>query len=802
VAALQNISKTIKHMRHDHHASSSLDGHNRNSRMMAVASEAACGRREGVGHGGRQTQHLVSVAVRIRPIFGHAGEKVAVWAKRPVNGEAQRRVCCNRGYLMEEYDFSRVFGPQDDNCVLFNDLRGASVTSNVFAGVNETIFAYGQTGSGKTHTIFGTRGEDAGLLQLFVRSIFDQAEISTGSTVHVCCYEILGDSLTDLLTPELLLGCGELHEEDIVYDELFIKTQRCRYQIVRVSTVGACLSLLQEARLNRRVGVSSCNAKSSRSHAVVHLFVQNPAMDGNSSSIGALTLVDLAGTEKEHENPSEQGRKSTRLLNTSLSSLNCLLRKLQTGALDESERRQSVLNKCLWEYLRPGCGISMIFCVNPLLRHRAITISTLAMATDSKLIQSLRKAQYVQLPGASQDVQHLAPSMPRSPRRQPVSSARSASAPSTPRDLQGSELLSRGTAPRCTPISRISLNEQTPEICMTPQPGSVCNSVGAPSSLAPSDCSAAALGSTDPFAADREMLHEPLTPEELERITGYDLRSPAAVRSLALQNTKLRRKLGRARAKSQERIVHAERERHVISAHNAELQRESTSLRNLFIRQQQQQLAFWSGPFMEMVAPGSGSSSASLATSTMLPSAASLSKALQANGEAVTANLVGSRSASCGKDLAGLNKPQVEGPSQLPVEGRANESILSIQRERDYWRCVATSLQRELQGIHPPRGLASGSRQCSDLSMSQSQPEAGERPQWSGSDAGSELSVGITGICDTPPQSQVNNLHSACLTSDVCISRSSSGGSSSSSGCIMRGIRCAPWIGFRICARC
>ena len=28
--------------------------------------------------------------------------------------------------------------------------------------------------------------------------------------------------------------------------------------------------------------------------------------------------------------------------------------------------RQSVLNKCLWEYLRPGCGIALIFCVSPL----------------------------------------------------------------------------------------------------------------------------------------------------------------------------------------------------------------------------------------------------------------------------------------------------------------------------------------------------------------------------------------------------------------------------------------------------
>merc|ERR1712008_446027 len=84
----------------------------------------------------------------------------------------------------------------------------------------------------------------------------------------------------------------------------------------------------------------------------------------------------------------------------------------------------------------------------------------------------------------------------------------------------------------------------------------------------------------------------------------------------------------------------------------------------------------------------------------------------------------------------------------------------------------ATSLKRELQGISP-RGLVSGSRQCSDLSTSQSQPEIGEQRHWSGSETGGELSVRITGIFDTPPQCQVHKVHSACLTADAsCISSS------------------------------
>ena len=71
------------------------------------------------------------------------------------------------------------------------------MTEIVFSGVNETLFAYGQTGSGKTHTIFG--GQEHGLLELFVRQIFDRAQRQAEVSVHLCCYEVLGDALTDLV---------------------------------------------------------------------------------------------------------------------------------------------------------------------------------------------------------------------------------------------------------------------------------------------------------------------------------------------------------------------------------------------------------------------------------------------------------------------------------------------------------------------------------------------------------------------------------------------------------------------------
>ena len=59
--------------------------------------------------------------------------------------------------MIEEYTFDHVFGPEEKNLAVFEDLNGRRLVTNVLAGYHETLFAYGQTGSGKTHTIFGVR---------------------------------------------------------------------------------------------------------------------------------------------------------------------------------------------------------------------------------------------------------------------------------------------------------------------------------------------------------------------------------------------------------------------------------------------------------------------------------------------------------------------------------------------------------------------------------------------------------------------------------------------------------------------
>lgn len=772
------------------------------------------------------TPPFVSVAIRVRPSL--ADESVAVWAQPTEGPEVQRRVCVHRGYVLEEYEFSRVFGPEDDNRRLFHDLQGPRLAQSVFCGVNETLFAYGQTGSGKTHTIFGVR-EEPGLLQLFVRALFDRAAMSPGSTVHACCYEILGDSLTDLVDAEAFVNRGDLRPEDVVCDELFIKTQKCRYQIVRVSCLETCLALLQDARINRSAGVSSCNTHSSRTHAVVHLFVQNPvsntssdgaseaSADGLSSTIGALTLVDLAGTEKEHENPSEQGRKSTRLLNTSLSSLNRLLRKLQTGCLDESERRQSVLNKCLWEYMRPGCGIALIFCVSPLLKHRAVTLSTLGMATESKLIHNQRKAQYIQLPAPPREAQGDAQggSSPRSSARRAAgpgagvaggpgwSSATPAASPAmeertpvgrgagTPRrsgaassghggDNLGPQAGARGGRPRSSPaIGGRSGHGGGGDLCLTPRSvGSVGGGFADASPVRPRmrqlggaagvggrppSGGARSLGGTAaPWAAPQPWqtrrggggaaapgdCDDPLSDAGRPLERGCDLGGAGSdLHLLEIQNSRLRRKLTRTRVRSQERVSRAERRMDQVGAEKIVLQRECESLRALFIRQQQQQIAFWTGPFMEMLASKDqggalkkgilrGLRSGEVAQSMMRgsdPRAAAAAAAAAATAAAQAAAVAKSGggpipqvpgwSVALSGQLSACGAEEADDPSDLDPASRA-ECLKALKRERDYWRTMATELKREMHSGDPRSGasgvdaLGGSLRESDDLSTS------------------------------------------------------------------------------------
>ncbi|KEP66774.1 UNVERIFIED_CONTAM: kinesin motor domain-containing protein [Hammondia hammondi] len=254
--------------------------------------------------------------------------------------------------------------------------------------------------------LFGTKREK-GLVQHFIHSLFEHRnEARLQQTIAVCAVEIFGEALYDLL-PECETDRRTGAPLIVRHEECFIKTSKFTYKVCTVDDEQTALDLLEDARQQRRVGDSHLNSRSSRSHAVVQFFVhtRRPVIPerpvGECAFYGVLTLVDLAGCEREAPSylPRHESKAGccSRSLNASISTLNRLIRKMQTSTLDESDRRQSALNRVLFDYLQPECGVCMIFCLNPEASELQVSLSTLSIASESRLIPCWRRQYFLPL---------------------------------------------------------------------------------------------------------------------------------------------------------------------------------------------------------------------------------------------------------------------------------------------------------------------------------------------------------------------------------------------------------------------
>jgi len=210
-----------------------------------------------------------------------------------------------------------------------------------------------------------------------------------------------------------------------------------------------------------------------------------------------------------------------------------------------------------------------------------------------------------------------------------------------------------------------------------------------------------------------EQVRESPGTDDFDQNCGSD--SQSALRDLAFQNSRLKQKLGRTRAKSQERVSRSERTVEKLGAENAALQRECESLRTLFIRQQQQQIAFWTGPFMEMLAPGAPKECGSIQSF-----AASLSGDDLGGGPTDPWSAAATAAAAAAAAAAAVAKPSpgrptAAPPPQTPPQATSKHNkdmgsdLRALSRERDYWRLMATEL-RERQSSTSRSHQRSGRR--------------------------------------------------------------------------------------------
>ncbi|KAH8917335.1 kinesin-domain-containing protein [Atractiella rhizophila] len=301
-----------------------------------------------------------------------------------------------RGKLFDEdtgaeYCFDSVVTGSSNKAVYNKAARDIIV--DCANGYDALIFAYGQTASGKTFTLAGDRQNgNPGIIPRAVSEIFAfiRANPQREFLLRASYLEIYNEQLRDLLAPDTV---GQLRVRQDAQKRFFVSPLREEL----VTSEQAVFHLLQRGEMVRHVGETDFNARSSRSHTVFQLTIESrdaledfPRQRKGRPSIGTavriskLSLVDLAGSEKA------TGQADRRLeggfINRSLLTLEKVIGALTEKSSAHVPFRDSKLTQILHSSLSGEARVAVICTLNPSIRSREETRSTLRFACRIKKI--------------------------------------------------------------------------------------------------------------------------------------------------------------------------------------------------------------------------------------------------------------------------------------------------------------------------------------------------------------------------------------------------------------------------------
>lgn len=163
--------------------------------------------------------------------------------------------------------------------------------SNIFQGLNTSIFAYGVTGAGKTHTMQGSN-DQPGIIPRSIEKLLQLQESSyPQATLFVSYLEIYNEKVYDLLAKD----------KDTILQDLPIREDQARKIVipnlseVPINSMDEFRKTYERGCKNRTTAATSLNSKSSRSHAIV--LIKALVTQNKKTLIGKLHLIDLAGSE-------------------------------------------------------------------------------------------------------------------------------------------------------------------------------------------------------------------------------------------------------------------------------------------------------------------------------------------------------------------------------------------------------------------------------------------------------------------------------------------------------------------------
>lgn len=328
----------------------------------------------------------IQVAVRVRPVLFQKKDVEVHWGTE--KGMVVQLDPSTRKRIGNPYLFDLVFGTDTQNQQIFNSLVRPLVDS-AMEGFNVTVLAYGQTASGKTYTMMGSQ-QEFGIVQLVVERIFTVIESQPEREFLLRCsyIEIYNETISDLLSStHQKLKVQELAEGHVIVQNL---------SETNVNSTDAVLKLMQQGNKQRKVGGTSMNERSSRSHTIFRIIVESrPCSDDNDAAVivSHINLVDLAGSEKASQTNATGDRfREGCAINTSLSALSLVIKQLS-----EKEGFVNFRDSKLTHILRASLGgnarTAIICNVTPTVLDE--TSSTLKFASSAKTVQNQPHANEV-----------------------------------------------------------------------------------------------------------------------------------------------------------------------------------------------------------------------------------------------------------------------------------------------------------------------------------------------------------------------------------------------------------------------
>ncbi|EPY53618.1 kinesin-like protein Tea2 [Schizosaccharomyces cryophilus OY26] len=337
----------------------------------------------------------IITSIRIRPINQPSNN---IWTHGPVPNDLYGREyirqdsSSNSSALQQEYMFNHVFGMESDNSSIYQK-SVASVVRNVFCGYNGIVFAYGMTGTGKTYSMQGTEDEP-GIIPLGMRDLFDMVESNADSDtfqIRISYLEIYNERIRDLISNS--------QEEPKVREGANGEVIVSPMTRVLVTSPEEVSQVIEQCNAIRKTAATDYNTYSSRSHAILQVFLIRNSLSTHTTRTSTLSLVDLAGSERastDHER-----RKEGAFINKSLLTLGTVISRLSNsvnGGSSSSNNhipyRESKLTRLLQQSLSGQSQISLLATISIEARHAVESTNTLKFAMRTQnLPTEIRQAE-------------------------------------------------------------------------------------------------------------------------------------------------------------------------------------------------------------------------------------------------------------------------------------------------------------------------------------------------------------------------------------------------------------------------